>query len=131
MSQIDSHTGVNLIEGTLMQAQKSGENMDPVIRQEYLAMSPADRRAALIQIDKDRQSNPNLPGLEITDRGDGDATVKSDTRRSASTWIAETTNNAEANARQTTAKGEKDLKDFWHALSDPFNNERKKVPGQN
>jgi len=72
-----------------------------------------------------------LPGLEITDRGDGEVTVRSDTRRSVSTRIGEVTNDAQANARQTAAKGEQDLKDFWHALIDPFNNERKKVPGQN
>ena len=82
---IDQATGVKMIEGTLKQADKSGQNLDDVIRQEYIAMAPNDRRAAMAQITKDRATDPSLPGLEITENG-GNVNVKSDTKESWSNW---------------------------------------------
>jgi hypothetical protein len=126
---LDKQTGVKDIESTLKQAQKSGENMDAVIRQEYLAITPADRQAALAQIKKDKVSDPTLPGLEITD-SNGSVSVKSDTTQSWSSWGKDQVSNVEAGGRGVIASAEKDLNDFYHAIVDPFNNERKLIPGQ-
>jgi hypothetical protein len=127
---IDSQTGVREIESTLRSAQKSGDNMDAVIRQEYLAMSnPADRQAALAQIKQDRKADPSLPGLEITDRNDGDVSVKSDTTRSWATWGKEVMNDAEAAFRGNVSKGQDDVNSAKHA-GDTFHQWRLLVPGQ-
>jgi hypothetical protein len=126
----DRQEGVSQIESTLRYAQKSGENMDPVLRQEYLAMAPVDRRAALIQIKQDRAADPSLPGLEITDR-DGDVSVKSDTTRSWATQGKEQINNVQANIREDASSVEDFGKQLKHATVDQFNTWRKLVPGQN
>jgi hypothetical protein len=126
---VDKQEGVRDIESTLRSAQKSGENMDPVIRQEYMAITPADRQAALAQIKKDRVADPSLPGLEITDRG-GDVSVKSDTTRSWATWAKETLNNAETAVRQDVATGQNYFDQFKQATLGAANDERLKVPGE-
>ncbi len=125
----DRQEGVRQIESSLRLAQKSGENMDPVIRQEYLAITPAERQAALMQIKQDRTADPSLPELEITDR-DGNVSVKSDTTRSWTTRGKEELNDVQARFREGITAVEDFGKGIKHATIDQFNAERKLVPGQ-
>ena len=125
----DKQTGVREIESTLRLAQKSGENMDNVLRAEYQGITPADRQAALAQVKQDRAVDPSLPGLEITDR-DGNVSVKSDTRQSWSSWGKDQLNGAETDVRQAVSTVEDFGQQFWQATVGKFNEERLKVPGE-
>jgi hypothetical protein len=122
MPQLDVKAGVKDIESTLMSAQKTHDNMDAVLRQEFLAMAPGDRRAALTQIDKDRESNPSLPALELTDRGAGDVTVHANNDRSLTSQAQDGWNELQGNVRQQVSDDEKALSKGYHDVVDPIYN---------
>jgi hypothetical protein len=129
-NMLNAQEGARDIESALRTAQKSGTDMNPVIRQDYLGTKPEERQAALDIIKNDRKTvDPSLPALQITER-DGDVSVKTDAKQSWSSWGKEQLSGVETNINQNISKGQEDFKEFEQATIGTVNTWRLLIPGQ-